>query len=322
MTDLVILTNENPQRPPDWAWRFVRYLDQTGRQPNRIRHGRLIARARQFVADLQSTPDPNDRMGLVGPHYAIYHAWMIYTGSIRRVRWELEARLLATEEPASIAEKMGVSKDVILAYAGLYFDVENTSTSYIMHVVLRTGEQRFSAERGQELLWKTVAYRYGAAALDGLLYLTQENGTSITTAKILDKEIQSVLAHQTAVAVNLLDVSPQSAGNQLTAAGHMQPGHSAEAVKYKQENDDIRAGIQSFLENVPWTRDAAKAQKLGLIHPLEKGGVGLRSEELMRLAAGEQLTQEFIELIKSAKYPPPTKSSAVTTQSMLDRLAK
>ena len=75
-------------------------------------------------------------------------------------------------------------------------------------------------------------------------------------------------------------------------------------------NESLKNSIQSLLENLPWTRDAAVAAQRSLVFESERGGVVLRAHQMLRLAAGE--TPENMPAPGAGVYPPPIRKTTVS----------
>ena len=76
-------------------------------------------------------------------------------------------------------------------------------------------------------------------------------------------------------------------------------------------HESLAAGVQSLLESLPWTRDAAVAERLRLTNDLEKDGVGLRAHEMLQAAVG-QLPKDLPEIMNSAVYPPRVRNTTIS----------
>src|SRR5262245_4864235 len=109
----------DPFRPPDLRWRRAVYLVENNRRLTR-RDDSWTCQAVRFVRALRRGRQAEDRLARSMP--SLSEAYRVYAaGGLRR--WEVEARLLATEPTDVIGEKCGLSPAVVTAYEALYYSV-------------------------------------------------------------------------------------------------------------------------------------------------------------------------------------------------------
>ena len=297
LSDFALLAYQPALRPPDWMWRLAKLIVENRLTTFKLDRGKTVARVCRFAEHMLASPP--DRRYPLGIDRELGHAWMVYTQRhTPRVRWEIEARLLTPEPVEAIATKLGLTSATVSTYADVFFDVRGLPASYILdHVFPRAVP--VDESRAEELLWKSMAYQHGFAALDELLHPRSAKPNPQSLDELLADVAQSALAYETAVAAQKPSTARATAQQQRDKSSKRERERDRAC---QDEARDLREGIQSLLENLPWTRDAARARKLNLTSDLEKDGVGLRADELMLDACG-QLPQETIDMIKSAKYP-------------------
>jgi hypothetical protein len=131
---LLVLHRDSPHRPPDWRWRLAnRLADQPG-HPVLARHADLwVAQALVLARDLRRPPDAP-----AAPPTALRAAHDLYAGQDQLPRWVAEAHLLTGEPLERVAQRCGLGRDVLAAYAEVFFHVRDRldATAYICHRVI------------------------------------------------------------------------------------------------------------------------------------------------------------------------------------------
>jgi len=151
----------NPLRSPDWRWQRAEWLYDTETPPSAPHDDDFIRRA---VAEMDGQADDQALSDA---------AALRYLSDFRGI--ELEARILANQDPMEISLRMEISLPCIAAFEALFFDVRPrlAQTSWIWHEVLGvTGLDNLRPDDA-ESLWKAYAYRFGLETLDLLV----ENAT-------------------------------------------------------------------------------------------------------------------------------------------------
>lgn len=160
------LVAECPDRPVDWRWQHAGILLDLGLRCDRS-FDRATREARRFRAALVRCRDEAERRRLDARMTGVAGAYEFHAGPPRR-RWAVEARLLAGESAAVIADKENSTEMIIERYAALFYDVGDrlACPGYIVHTAIgHTGLSRFAIENLGEF-WKSIAYHGGAAMLD------------------------------------------------------------------------------------------------------------------------------------------------------------
>ena len=149
--DPVEFSECNPWRPEDWRSR---------RAASEICRGgdRWVKRLKRFR---YSDEDP------------AYDAVLFEAHRIHRSRWlrgEVQARILAGQDLKTIAQMVNVSRDSLIAYELIFFDVRSrlTCDSWIRSQILHTTLGGALGWNDVELLWNRIAYRFGGMSLDHL----------------------------------------------------------------------------------------------------------------------------------------------------------
>jgi hypothetical protein len=113
MDDLCLWMPFSPYRVPEWRWRRAAQLHQTGRRIERRVDDEWVRHARDALHGRGRTGTPAA---------AVQAAREVWVGDPDR-RGEIEARLLAGDTDAAIADQRALPELVVAAYALVYFDV-------------------------------------------------------------------------------------------------------------------------------------------------------------------------------------------------------
>ena len=159
-------SKHEPYRPPQWRWSLAVLA---ARDPRVLRVcakeiDTSVRRALGIVREL------NHGAGLeaLRPRYpAEVAAIGLRIAPEPRLRWELEARLMARQSPAEIALGCGVPADAIQLYEDWFYDVCDRLPRYVTDHLLPLGEVIESVP--MEFVWKLVAFMGGSRLLDDLL---------------------------------------------------------------------------------------------------------------------------------------------------------
>jgi hypothetical protein len=149
-------------RRPHWRWLRVQLLLADDQKPNRKREDEWIHAAYHALKDGGSATDR-----------VVLTAHEVWCGDVE-VRHELEAWLLTTTSFQDIANRLGLSVEVVGAYESIFFAVREAATATDWLVLRAVG---YSAVRGfvQELpyaMWKLVALHGGAFILEVVIAAT------------------------------------------------------------------------------------------------------------------------------------------------------
>ena len=166
----VVLLRDGPCRPPDWRWRLANHLAASGRPPKRYRLDdgvyevvRYLRRGRQLGDWPTPAPSAQDWRPLSA-------ALATYRLQPER-RLELEARILAREDTATIATKCGLDPAVIDTFHDVFFDIRPKldHQSYVLSVIHGDKGSIFD-EIDRPRLIKHQAYFGGPFVLEELLW--------------------------------------------------------------------------------------------------------------------------------------------------------
>ena len=159
----------NPFRPPSWRGRRAAAL-----YAGRLRATRFdddwIRRGRRVLAALGRHGGDLGHPRVVAADPPVVGAYRLRADDDVQHRLEVEARLLAGQGDAAIADRVGIDAGVVAIYAMLFFDVRSSleKVDWVASVVF--GERLYDG-RGAgdaDLAAKLIAFDFGPLALDVL----------------------------------------------------------------------------------------------------------------------------------------------------------
>lgn len=316
MSTMQICSRDNPFRPVDWRWQTVKYLQEHGLRLTKSYSDSWLAKARRFVDEQQRASDDLQQFEVAARYPAIYGAFRIYkTTTVKSAKYELEARLLASEPVPQIADKTGITEATVAAYAELFFDVapKLKNPGYIAHVVLGPSAIKGISEREPDVIWKMFGYWCGPVVLDLLIYRFKQPCKAESPqaiAALMADDIREQLLLKTMIAVRSLNINWQTQTEVLNTYLRMLELERT-AGGGDGGSESMKSGIQGLLESLPWTRDAALAAKQSLVE-FHDNGVELRADELLLTAAGQR-PQNLDAILASAVYPARSRQTTVSS---------
>ncbi len=135
LDDTLTYFRQHPCRSPSWRWEYARRLVALDRPPLKNLEDGWIQAACEFFGYETTEQEGQCTQTLqdVSEAYEIFQ-------SNAPARWELEARILAGERYAAIAEKLDIRIGVVKSYQNLFFHVKPKiqCRDYIHNVVIGT----------------------------------------------------------------------------------------------------------------------------------------------------------------------------------------
>jgi hypothetical protein len=166
---IVDISPINPFRPPDWRWKRAIHLHDERAEPHR-RDDRWTRLALRLVERVEAGGTPPGRRR-TGTDIVLDDAHALRYAADPRGRWEIEARVLAGQEPAEIAACLGVAIDAVEAYLALFFDIGNRldRLDYIATFAFGPGVSTGLVPGDQGTIARLVGYNIGPEAVDALV---------------------------------------------------------------------------------------------------------------------------------------------------------
>jgi len=210
-------------RPVDWRWRLASRLVQ-GAIVFRSWGDQHIATASDFQRLLINATDA-DMECLAAQMPQLFTAHALYQRGPDRLRFEVEARILAKEPFAAISRKTGISAGAIAAYEIIFFSVLDRleATSYITRIVIGPKLQKGLTPADIDVLWKFYGYHGGSHVLDQLIYGqndTQQPTCAAEVGRFIGADISTTLAQKAAIAVRTMRLDDPKAVRTLFRTYH------------------------------------------------------------------------------------------------------
>jgi len=250
------------------------------------------------------------RLSLLDANPALYGAYEIYDASdeCNEPRWELEARLLASESFADIAQRLGVEAEVIETYERVFFDVIGRldAPGVIIHTVIGKAVQMGLAERQYDCLWKLLGYRVGSSVLDAFIYKFNSPSVPMTpdeTSAFWNDQTKEFIKKKGFLASVTMPVNWQTQVDILNLWCRMLEMEQ-NAGMGAAGTEAILDNVQVMMEHLPFIRHrpGVDAEPPGDTTRLEATGVRLRTNELMLIGVNET-PKGLEEILSSAKFP-------------------
>jgi hypothetical protein len=212
------LRRNAPSRPVDWRWQRAKHLVESGKPLFRRLDDEHILRAVEFQlaqARCRTDADQQDLRDAAADISDAFQVWNDDTAS----RWELEARILAGESPASIARKLATTEEVVMAYEAMFFHVSDRldAPGWIVHRAIGPKIHRGLRAADYGVLWKFFGYAGGEHVLDFLIH--QRPGEKPQhpgeVPAFLDNDIWETLRRKAVIALRTLSVDDPSVALKL-----------------------------------------------------------------------------------------------------------
>jgi hypothetical protein len=162
----------DPWPEPARRWLRAGYLLAHGRRPMQGRDDDATGEAWRFREGLARCRGAADSARLVQSFPGLGEAYGVYTSAEPLRRAELEARLLAGDDDAAVAAKMGLSAAGVATYHDVFFEVRPRLQAdvYVLGVVLGGGRVFYAPDPADHgLLLKLFGFHMGGLYVDVLL---------------------------------------------------------------------------------------------------------------------------------------------------------
>ena len=155
----------HPLRPVDWRWRRAKRLVRDDRWPVAGADDPWTIAAYQYATARRCrTGIYRFSRGMIDLHEAHRLAKLDSP-----LCWELEARILAQEDIAVVADKTGIAADTIRAFAAVHFHVwPRVDARDYIHAVVIDSWKPWTPDRVRDL-WCHFGYTGGPAVLDEII---------------------------------------------------------------------------------------------------------------------------------------------------------
>ena len=301
---------QSPKRSPHWPWLRAVQIDRGGRAASRKIDGeagfRNIRRALRLKRHFDRAGNNPEKMyALMLRDGGLFWAHSLWLDDKAPTRWTIEARIVAGETNAEIAQKLGTEEDVIAAYADVFFDVRDklANLDYVIGVILADAVTRGLQERQYDLLWKMVAFQGGTHALNAILSrfisINKPRSPDEVAGFFQDSAINSV-KYKAAIATMTIPV------NQHTSLALIDS--FVKYVEVERTTDNATKAQNSIIENIgamlrsmPIRIGTKLESKENKLLPYDDAAAELRGDEIMTVVSGG--TIDNAETIQQLKFP-------------------
>ena len=118
--DLLSSSPRNPLRPLDWRWQRAQFTIHRAGRGQRGIDDHWVGRARRYLETVAENPKTHRIRGL---RCFVHQAHQLRSKDSSERRHEVESRILAAQDDATIAARCRISAVEVAAYAALFFDV-------------------------------------------------------------------------------------------------------------------------------------------------------------------------------------------------------
>ena len=285
---------DHPLRPPNWRWsRALELIENFDRVPRADSNDKFVISAFKFGRKL--TTSPPDRVRVIFKNE--YLAWKIYSDeTYKRLKWEIEARLIARQTSEEIGIRISVIPDVIDIYEKWFYNIRDRANNvgYLYNQLISPLVNTTPRDTDYEMLWKFYGLKADGLVLDSLIYgFCERAGT--TDAQSVQafwvEDYQETVGRKGAIAARLVKVDFNTFIGLLDHRIKLLESDRALGNSSGSIQDSILYNVNVALQQVPWLQD-------DLDHKTQISGVSLRTNELM-----QQHSPKFVELLESASYP-------------------
>lgn len=313
----------NPFRPVHWRWERAG-LAVDGRLPlSRKRDDEWVRKAAKFRRKLAKCKDAFDQAYLAEEQPEVYWAHRLhdvvkYDGDDQAqdyrcgIKYEVEARILAGESDAAVAERAGLQPEDVAAYEKLFFNVRDDlhRTTYIFHQVLGPAVQRGLYSREWDLLWKLYGYMRGPATLDFVISAFQNWRSATPSSDVLrqlEADQSGMLLRQAAITTQTMRINSETQGDIVALWFKLK---ELERLKGAggSGGDALIVGLSRFLEINDYTVGAPDPEREGrsALTTYDEGAVEVDGRRLAgMLAAGRiEMDPEFVDRPFPLPAPP------------------
>jgi hypothetical protein len=301
----------NSWRPVDAWWQratgILRNGDpQASANRDSVPGGGWINQAQRFQHAFGNATTFEEKKQVIVDYPYIFQANWLYEQAAtnnRPLRWGIEARILARQTDHEISQISGCWPGTIEAYQALFFNVRDRidRRDFIFNSVLGAIATNGIQAREPDLLWKLVGYVGGPHALDAMI--------GHFPNPLWAQRPEDVSAFFQTTAINLMKKKAAIASLAVPVESSTQLHLIESFVKYVEierttdssgnAHDQIQENLHAMLSSIPFKAiDVAKAKQLPAY---DRGAVELRSDELMRAAAG--LPVPGLDDLHDARFP-------------------
>lgn len=309
----------NPFREPNWRYNRVLELAERQGAPGRVSwrtDDDYVKVAKNFVVQYNRLPE-EERNQLFASNPGLYYAYMLNEAPDEEVNCMVQARILAGETDAEIADHICTLPATIEWYEALFFNVRDRlgCQDWIVSTILGPSAERGVKDRSFDFAAKMFGYFGGSLALEviatGFNIEDRPKGRD-QVSDFLDTATMIGLKRKSAMAAMTFEVNKFNVMQLFdTHARLMEMERSADAAGAIQNN--YEKNVASLFKEMDWTAGIEGKRPMPGNSPLRKfRGLAAepRAEELAQLGKGND--DELYEKLSILKLPPPRKVDDAT----------
>jgi len=318
----------NPLRQPDWrhtkaldlverAWSRRRETQRSYRRYSpafRTRDPHVLSAARFEYAVREAGHDSLARERLFNRNPGGFYAYNLSQNEAggdfgQRLRYVVEARLLAGEDDETIADALHTLPEGIDWYEKTYFNVRDRldAKDWIIQHILHRAAMSGIAAQPYDFTAKMFAYFGGSLALEGVMYQL-ELGNRMRQPDhfqaYFDRQVERSIRARTAVESLRLEVNRYNNMELLNVycrlreveRQHYEGGGGAQSA--------LETAVGELLQDLPWTVAGGRRRDSRPLDGYANTAVELRANEEALVASGVALPH--IEQLKVFTLPSPT----------------
>lgn len=292
-------TKEHPLRPPNWRWMRANDIVESGgyikRTPANDRYVVAATKLRRKLDAVKSEV-------IYTKFRDQYLAWKIYSDTeFARLRWELEARLIANQANDEIGLRLSLQPATVAYYESWFYNVKDRqgNIGYLYNQLVAPLIPSNPKETDYEMLWKFYGLRADGNVLDSLIYgfcdrAITDDANSVQAFWV--ESYQTDLNLKGALAAKLIKVDFNSYIRILDQRIKLLEATKEDEQDVSGQDSSVLYNIQVALEQTPWLEEKRRRDSSQI------GGATLRADELIEMEYNEP-SQEFVEVLESASYP-------------------
>jgi hypothetical protein len=324
------LSPRNPFRPLHWRWERAGEAIKE-RSLSRNNDGVWVRRAYRFRRHLQTSQGEAALAILADEMPDLYWAHQLYVKKTSagdtasqegHLTGEIEARLLADQSHAAIADRFGIEAGTITAYEAIFFNVSDRlkHKSYIVHNAIGGRVHHGAQERDVVVLWKLFGYFYGPAMLDALCEMVVNPTRPEPGAGLLPTMVdathdtitrRALLAAQTMKLNGFNEVDLITAFLKISEQGRGSgTGNTSGGTATYTEN--VHAMLTSMRQYFAVGAPKTGSEQAAIEASYEEQGIELHAHELTQLADGKLPPPSPDMVVKFPPLPPSAQRALPT----------
>jgi hypothetical protein len=321
-------------RSPAWRWERVLHLAERFPTPGRAtrKDDQFVKAARVFLCSLKKKTTDAERAELWSENPALFYAYEFNDRQDEHPEGAMfiQARLLARQSYEDIAESLSTIPDAIRWYEALYFNVvdrihqRDWITKHVLLPALVRHHSIASNDPGDESIdgavarpfmdgsLKLFAY-FGGAHIVDVMITGFQSGKTLTSPDAInewfDSNYSMTIRRRSHQAAMLFRVNKFNVMQLFEHHNRIMEIERSDEAREKMRSAE-EAHIKALIDEIPWMygEKGEKASAGTPLHLYDGGASELRDDEVMRVAAGEQI--DVKKTVWMDKLPAPRKNQA------------